>query len=316
MGQFRNCLPKCHIYARQSQCQSGFRLKKAHIILYLMAKTSISLGMKAAATHTFSFGENWKNFSRGVSSEHIDKATENLVRLLGSENLQGQSFMDIGSGSGLHSLAALRLNASRIAAIDADQDSVEATRAMLVANARNADVLVQKKSILEPVAANAEKFDIVYSWGVLHHTGDMWKAIENSMAYVAPGGKFVIALYKKSPMCGFWRVEKSIYSRLPNFLRFPVTSLYSALYLAGIAASGRNPIKYVKTYTNFRGMNFWHDAIDWLGGYPYESASPEEVERFFTNKGFKLQQQFNISPPKASGLFGVGCAEYIFVKVG
>jgi 2-polyprenyl-6-hydroxyphenyl methylase/3-demethylubiquinone-9 3-methyltransferase len=291
------------------------QVQKTYIILYLIAKTSISLKMKAA-THTFSFGENWKNFSREVSSEHIDKATENLVRLLQGESLTGKSFMDIGSGSGLHTLAAAHLGASRIVALDADTQSVDTTREMLAKNAPDyANISIQKKNILEPVPSNIEKFDVVYSWGVLHHTGDMWSAIENSMAHVAPGGKFIIALYKKSPLCGVWRVEKSIYSRLPNTLRFPVTALYSLLYLAALTLTGKNPVKYAKTYSNFRGMDFWHDAIDWLGGYPYESASAHEVESFFRDKGFKLQQQFNTAPPRAAGLFGCGCAEYIFVRI-
>ena len=270
--------------------------------------------MQTAASHKFAFGKNWKNFSRGLSDEKIAMADENLSRLLAGDGLQGKSFLDIGSGSGLHALAAIRHGAAKIVAFDVDPHSVETTRSVIARYAPGHPAQIEQNNILDAPPANHPVYDVVYSWGVLHHTGDMWRAVKNAADFVAPGGRFIIALYKKSPSCGFWRVEKSIYSRLPALLQFPVTALYCALYLMALALSGKNPVKYVREYADFRGMDFWHDAIDWLGGYPYESASPAEVEAFFAGQGFTLEHAFNTAPPRAVGLFGIGCAEYIFRK--
>lgn len=59
-------------------------------------------------------------------------------------------------------------------------------------------------------------------------------------------------------------------------------------------------------------MNFWHDEHDWLGGYPYESASPAEVRAFMGQLGFHQVQAF--IPDDSLGLTGASCAEYTFSR--
>ena len=59
-------------------------------------------------------------------------------------------------------------------------------------------------------------------------------------------------------------------------------------------------------------MSWWYDLIDWLGGYPYESASPEEVVRFLEVRGFRLVRSFGTKAP--FDLFGSCCAEYVFER--
>ena len=132
----------------------------------------------------------------------------------------------------------------------------------------------------------ARSYDIVYSWGVLHHTGAMWRALEHVTTFVRPGGLLAVAIYRRSPACGFWQKEKRLYSSAPPPVRLFIRSLYKAAYLSAIAASGRNPFGYVFNYHNrTRGMSFHHDIHDWLGGYPYESASPEEIVGFMNKHG-------------------------------
>ncbi len=124
--------------------------------------------------HRFSFGDNWEKFSRTVSQDKIDEAVENLKRVTGEQTLAGNSFLDIGCGSGLHALAAIKLAAASVTAFDIDPQSVQTTKNILAAYAPGMAVNVEQKDILSATADNGKKYDIVYSWGVLHHTGNMW----------------------------------------------------------------------------------------------------------------------------------------------
>ena len=75
----------------------------------------------------FNFGKNWKNFSKSIDSEKINSSQEALTNFLELETLSEKLFLDVGSGSGLSSLAARKLGAEVIS-FDYDRDSVECTR--------------------------------------------------------------------------------------------------------------------------------------------------------------------------------------------
>jgi 2-polyprenyl-3-methyl-5-hydroxy-6-metoxy-1,4-benzoquinol methylase len=72
----------------------------------------------------FEFGGNWTRFLRLVNDERIAHAQEALSAMLGTKSLQGKSFLDVGSGSGLSSLSAARLGVGRIHSFDFDPQSV------------------------------------------------------------------------------------------------------------------------------------------------------------------------------------------------
>lgn len=249
----------------------------------------------------FEFGANWQAFLDSVDTEAIAEAERGLLRLLPAERLAGSTFLDIGSGSGLHALAARRLGAE-VTAIDIDPESVGATRRLLgaAADVRQANILDVKLG----------RYDIVYSWGVLHHTGAMWQAIDKAAALVKPGGLLVLALYQRTPFCGFWHTEKRFYTAAPKPLRAIIRGAYGAALLARIGLGGRNPFKYVRNYKTARGMNFWTDVHDWLGGYPYESVEPESLVRHLKRAGFVPVIERPL--PKSIGLFGTGCCEFSF----
>ena len=57
-----------------------------------------------------------------------------------------------------------------------------------------------------------QNFDIVYCWGVLHHTGNMWKAIDNSTEFVSDTGLYYISIYVKNRFCGVWAKIKKTYT--------------------------------------------------------------------------------------------------------
>ena len=263
--------------------------------------------LKGLETH-FEFGENWLTYLDTIDEGAVLQAEKGLTKLLPPERIRGSRFLDIGCGSGLHSLAALRLGASDVHAIDIDPKSVEATKRLLDAKASSAQRKVEVRSVFEAKPDDLGTFDIVYSWGVLHHTGAMWEAIERASRFVRPGGLFALALYQKRPSCGFWRWEKRAYSTASPLVQKIMRGGYKGLYFAGLLARGRNPRDYVRDYKTKRGMSFHHDVHDWLGGYPYESATPQEVETRMAAAGFEVVRDFRLKGGFV--ILGTGCAEY------
>ncbi|MBI1649854.1 class I SAM-dependent methyltransferase [Hyphomicrobium sulfonivorans] len=253
----------------------------------------------------FQFGQNWKDYSRTVDDEKLRAAIAGLIRLIpDSLDPSGKSFLDIGSGSGLHSVAASRLGFGSITATDYDRNSVEATR--LNASRFGAAITSLQDDILKTKLTG--HFDVVYSWGVLHHTGDMKKAVRTAAALVRPGGHLILALYRKSPMCGTWRGIKHAYCISPA----PIKKVAEIGFFGVMAAAHRIAGKGSGDYAD-RGMNLYHDAVDWLGGYPYESAAPEDIDEL-VGPGLSRIQEFNTRPAPIRGVLGTGCAEYVLAR--
>ncbi|MDX8455986.1 methyltransferase domain-containing protein [Mesorhizobium sp. VK9D] len=257
----------------------------------------------------YDFGRNWSELAGRFEDEHLNQACEDLRRLVG--DLEGKTFLDIGCGSGLHSAAALRLGATRVQALDYDAGCVETTRAVLSRFAPDARWSAEPADILDRSSLPSGTFDVVYSWGVLHHTGDMWTAIRNTAGFVGPGGKFGIAIYLKTPLCGLWEVEKRLYSS-HRWLRPPVKALFVSAYISARTLRHRDAISFVKNYRARRGMEFLADVDDWLGGYPYQSTSAAELEMSIEELGFRTARRFNVTP--GIGLFGTGCGEWCFER--
>lgn len=263
-------------------------------------------GLTDRASH-FDFGKNWDDFSKLIDDEKLEMATESVQRLV--PDISGKTVLDIGSGSGLFSVAALRLGAARVAAVDIDENSVATTRRVLGSFAADNRWTAEQMSVFDLSPDRMGQFDVVYSWGVLHHTGDMWRAVECAAGMVAPGGTFAFALYEKTPLCGAWRVEKKFYMRAPRPVQRLLGSLYKAAYQAGRLVTGRG----LQSGSLTRGMNVDHDIHDWLGGYPYESTSAEEVRRHLEALGFERVQERPVKIHLA-GIFGSGCSEYVYKR--
>src|SRR5436309_11494850 len=224
----------------------------------------------------FEFGRNWARFLSTLDDRKIEAATNSLRNSLGVERLSGKRFLDIGSGSGLFSLAARRLGAS-VHSFDYDPQSVACTtelkRRYFPDDAR---WTIEEGSALDAeYLASLGKFDVIYAWGVLHHTGDMWRALENAVIPTRPGGKLFIAIYNDTgSQARRWHWIKKTYCRLPRVLKTPFAIIVSIPdELKGIARSilKLRPQEYIHSWTRYkngRGMNRWHDIIDWVGGYP------------------------------------------------
>jgi len=266
----------------------------------------------------FAFGKNWASYAELIGAQEITAAESGLQRLLPAETLEGKRFMDIGCGSGLHSLAALRLKVREVVAVDIDSDSVATTRAVLDRHARGAHYAVRQASVFDLDPVREGRFDVVYSWGVLHHTGDLDRALQRAAALVAPGGLFAFALYRKTWMCGLWKLEKRWYAHSGPGIQKMLRGLYLTLFRAGQLIRGSSFKQYVQSYKE-RGMDFHHDVHDWLGGYPYESISADEVAGAMSRvglihvKSFVRGQERHIFG-RNLGLFGSGCDEYVYAR--
>jgi 2-polyprenyl-3-methyl-5-hydroxy-6-metoxy-1,4-benzoquinol methylase len=263
-------------------------------------------------TH-FEFGENWRDYARSIDDRRISAAVDGLKKLF-PEGLAEKRVLDIGCGSGLHALAALSLGAESVHAVDIDENSAVTTFELLADHVPGEKWKVTVDSVFDLAPDNIGTFDVVYSWGVLHHTGDMWRAIEKASALVRPGGSFAIAIYAATRLRAAWTLEKRLYSRAPKLAQWLAQQLYMAAYLSRISTRGINPVSYVKDYTSNRGMNFTHDVHDWLGGYPYEAATAGELHDRIEAMGFSELRSFRL--PFTVGLFGAGCHEFVFARCG
>jgi 2-polyprenyl-3-methyl-5-hydroxy-6-metoxy-1,4-benzoquinol methylase len=245
----------------------------------------------------FAFGENWSRFSTTLDDDRIRLAEQSLRDNLQGESLLGRRFLDVGSGSGLFSLAARRLGAM-VHSFDYDPRSVACTAELKRRYFRDdADWKVEQGSVLDQAYLKSlGKWDIVYSWGVLHHTGNMRQALDNVSHLVRDGGKLFIAIYNDPGKASRrWLTIKQAYNRLPARLRWLV--LWPAfLRLWGPATMRdlmrRRPFETWRHYaeTNLRGMSPWWDVVDWVGGLPYEAATPDEIFNFYHYRGFVLQR--------------------------
>ena len=262
----------------------------------------------------FGFGENWLDFSQELSADQIEEAEKSIRRLLQRDTLAGLTFLDIGSGSGLFSLAACRLGA-RVHSFDYDAKSVRST--MLVRNRYfpDSDWKVERGSILDrDYVHKLGRFDIVYAWGVLHHTGALHDALEMAASLVVPGGLFAFALYHRTRMCGLWRWEKRWYCGASSHAQQRARAVYVALLRLRFALTGSDFRSFVENYKGLRGMSFMHNVHDWMGGYPYESISGPEVEALM--RRFELTPIYSAPTPVTIGFFGSGCDEYVYRRPG
>ena len=263
----------------------------------------------------FEFGQNWSQFLESIDDERIQRAEQSLREMLEVDSLDGKTFLDIGSGSGLFSLAARRLGA-RVHSFDFDPKSVACTRELRKNYFGDDDAWkIEEASALETdFMKTLGQYDVVYSWGVLHHTGNLWLAMENAQARVAPGGKFFIALYNDTgSQSARWNWIKKTYCGLPRILQTPFAALVTVPQEVKSMASSvltLKPGRYIESWTGYRrnrGMTKWRDIIDWVGGYPYEVSTPDEVFDFCKARGFVLTKL-------KCGRVGLGCNEFVFEK--
>ena len=269
---------------------------------------------------TFSFGKNWSDFVKNaLTPEAIETAKAQTAGFLGLNSLEGLSFLDIGCGSGVFSHSAHVLGAKKITSFDVDPMSVRCCHLMKERAGNPQSWQVFEGSILDPqFIGQMERHDIVYSWGVLHHTGDMWTAIRSAAGLVKPGGRFFIAIYNKVEFNSLtsyrgshgWLRLKRAYNRAGRAGKRAMEAMFASRDILKYLVTLRNPLKEIRSYgETHRGMSWWYDIVDWLGGYPYEFASPAEIFNFCHKElGMQLEMM--------STCTSIGCNEFLFIAPG
>jgi 2-polyprenyl-6-hydroxyphenyl methylase/3-demethylubiquinone-9 3-methyltransferase len=259
----------------------------------------------------FQFGKNWQRFLSILNDERIVEAENSIKKMLNLETLEDKTFLDIGSGSGLFSLAAVRLGARQIHSFDYDLQSVACSRDLKRRYfPQKNDWSIEQGDVLDKDYLNSlGQWDIVYSWGVLHHTGNMWQALGNIVQLVKKGGNLFISIYNdQGSKSLFWRWIKRTYSSLLLW-RWIILGVFIPYFFTGGLVKDllrfRNPLSRYTEYKKTRGMSPIYDWLDWLGGYPFEVAKPEEIFDFYKKKSFTLERLNTCGG-------GLGCNEFVF----
>ena len=251
----------------------------------------------------FEFGKNWRSFLNSLTDDRIAVAEHSLQDALGlsrPSDLLGKTFLDIGSGSGLFSLAARRMGA-KVYSFDYDPVSVACTMELRSKYFPDeSEWIVKEGSVLDRYfLKELGSFDVVYAYGSLHHTGDMWSALANATSLAKSGGLLHVAIYNDQGLRSkVWRRVKQHYcSGTPG--RAMVTSVFIPYFFtrACIASVLRRQNQFAE-YKRKRGMSIAHDWRDWLGGLPYEVASVDEIVGFFLERGFRIK---NLKTTKSLG---------------
>ena len=276
---------------------------------------SVNATSEIARGERFTFGDNWSHFLSLLSEEHILQAENSLRQLLQVDSLHGKTFLDVGSGSGLFSLAARRLGA-KVQSFDFDPQSVACTmelRRRFFPTDTTEWIISEGSALDTDFLSNLGQWDIVYSWGVLHHTGSMWEALDNVKNLVKPNGQLTIAIYNdQGKISNMWKAIKRAYSkgnRVTKSILLFICGLYFfvPLVVRDLFLFG-NPIRHWQLYKSKRGMSPYYDMIDWVGGYPFEVAKPEAIFEFYQVRGFSLQKLITCGGK-------LGCNQFVFQRI-
>jgi 2-polyprenyl-6-hydroxyphenyl methylase/3-demethylubiquinone-9 3-methyltransferase len=255
----------------------------------------------------FAFGKNWQNYARyALTRARIEHARQAFQKLYASIDLHGKTFLDIGFGQGLALFFAREMGAD-VLGIDSDADNLVSCQHTSVFFQDQQIPHIRVASILDPAFVQEQlqrgQCDIVHAWGVLHHTGDMWQALYHAIQLVKDGGYLMIAIYNAHWSSPIWRLIKWSYNYAPDIVQqMLIVLFYPIIYCAKWIVTGTNPKR------KERGMDFFYDVVDWVGGYPYEYASIETIQQHMCQQNFTCIRVIPAQVP-------TGCNQFVFKKL-
>jgi len=261
-------------------------------------------------TEAFDFGSNWKYYSAAaLTTSRVEGAREAFCGLTFGIELKSRSFLDVGFGQGLTALCAADAGAA-VCCLDVNPrcaEALELTSQFFPPEAKEklnliVGSILSSSDVRQLREKSGSGYDVVHSWGALHHTGDMQQAFANCAGLVKPGGQLIVAIYNRHWSSPLWEHIKHFYCRLPHIGQKTMIGLFvPVIYLAKLLVTRRNPLE------KDRGMDFLIDIVDWVGGYPYEYASIDDVRGLGMANGLDLLRIIPAEVP-------TGCNEFIFFK--
>ena len=248
---------------------------------------------------------NWRNYRQTLTDADVRAMQMSLQDWLGTGELQGKGVVDIGSGSGLSATALWKQGVASLLTFDFDPHSVAATEKAAEDCGAPENWNNKHGSILDrDFVAELGSFDIVHSWGVLHHTGNMWEALENAIGLLSPGGRLLISLYAAGPRYPDHLELKQRFNQASDQVKESMIRQRLEPYLAEFDCQ---TIDELRSSRRERGMSIYYDVVDWLGGLPYEVAWSSEVLGFCGARG--------LEPCRVMQRGEGGCSEYLFQSV-
>ena len=171
------------------------------------------------------FGYEWDRYS-DIYPDY-EQQFLNWISPLGSEDFIGKDILDAGCGMGRNSYYALQYGAQSVMAFDADMRSVQAARKNL-GDFSNSEILLMNIYDFN----DENRYDLIFSIGVIHHLEDPKLALKNLIRALKPGGEILFWVYSYEGNEWIKKYISPIRERLLS--RLPISSLHFITYFISI----------------------------------------------------------------------------------
>jgi len=180
---------------------------------------------------------------------------------------KGKKILEVGVGAGTDFLQWVRLGAKAYG-IDLTEEGIENVKKRLKIYKLKAKEL--KKADCENIPYKDNSFDLVYSWGVIHHTPDTEKALSEIIRVCKKGGECKIMVYHRRSLVALWqwlkRPWKGIKWCIANFMESPGTKAYTVDEMKNMLSKYKiKNLKIDTTLTVYDTLELRNDVFSILG---------------------------------------------------